>query len=172
MATVNGGKGSDAVEGSDLADELFGGKGNDSIFGGNGGDTIKGGKGNDVVFGGEGNDWLEGGNGRDQLFGGNGDDALIGGKGKDVLTGGEGSDTFIFRGNSSKDKIMDFDVENDVLQIAKSKKFDSAQDVADSADVNKHGDVVINLGGGDKIVLKGVSLEDFQTNPEDHIDVV
>jgi hypothetical protein len=87
------------------------------------------------------------------------------------LSGGDGEDTFVFDSGSGKDTITDFDVENDLLQIAKSKTIKNVADVIKHSTF-KNGDVTINLGHGNKIVLKDVSKADFKANPDDHIVVV
>ena len=152
MSTV-GTKGNDVLFGDDFADELFGGKGDDVILGNGGDDALAGNKGKDILIGGDGND------------------TLAGGKGKDILLGGEGEDTFVFAGKSGKDTILDFDIDNDVLQIKSTNKISTVDDVIGRADENKNGDTVINLGGGDKIVLKGVSLDDFKANADDFVEI-
>ena len=154
MATTEGTKGGDVLVGTDFAEALFGKKGND------------------VLIGNDGNDNLAGHKGKDILIGGDGDDILAGGKGKDTLVGGDGADTFVFAGKSGKDTIVDFNVDTDVLQIKSTSKITSVEDVIGRASENKHGDTVINLGGGDKVVLKGVSLSDFSEDPDSHIDIV
>ncbi len=86
---------------------------------------------NDVLTGGAGNDSLQGragnnaaneliGNlGNDTLIGGLGDDTLNGGAGADVLTGGGGRDRFVFDSiNTGVDRIVDFSVGEDVIQVS------------------------------------------------------
>ena len=75
---------------------------------------------NDVMNGGNGSDVLDGGRGNDMLAGGNGADVLIGGAGDDVLTGNNGPDTFVFAPGFGHDRITDFDVKNDALQISRA----------------------------------------------------
>jgi Ca2+-binding RTX toxin-like protein len=154
MATISGTAGFDVLEGTILADEISGGQGNDLLLGNDGSDELAGQS---------GNDWL---------YGGNGDDELNGGTGNDVLTGGDGADTFVFNAKSGKDVITDFDVDNDVLQITKSKVIKNVADVIKHTKQLKNGDLEINLGKGNKIVLKDVSKADFKANAADHIDIV
>jgi hypothetical protein len=55
----------------------------------------------------------------DILVGTSGDDIMIGGSGNDTLTGNGGSDTFIWNaGNTGNDVVTDFDIANDVLNVA------------------------------------------------------
>ncbi|CAN7663465.1 hypothetical protein [Rhizobium sp. LjRoot254] len=150
MATL-GTAGFDVLEGDEFNDVLQGLQGNDLLLG-NGGD--------DALSGGSGNDWL---------YGGDGDDVLGGGGGNDMLSGGAGADTFTFASKSGKDTITDFDVDNDLLQIASSKTIKNVADVIKHTKQLKNGDLEINLGGGSKIVLKDVAKADFKANAEDHI---
>ncbi len=118
------------------------------------------------------NDKLWGMGGDDKLFGEGGNDKLYGGSGNDKLTGGTGKDTFVFtKHNSGKDVVTDFDIKKDVLQIAKGTNgIKKAADVLDHA--KQHGkDVIIDLGGGNKITLKDVDLKDLKKHPGDHFDI-
>ncbi|WP_310221192.1 Ig-like domain-containing protein [Neorhizobium sp. 2083] len=82
---IDGGKGNDALQGSDnQADHILGGDGNDLISGLGGNDILEGGAGSDEIWGGAGND---------QINGGADNDTLIGGKGDDIINGGDGNDT-------------------------------------------------------------------------------
>jgi Ca2+-binding RTX toxin-like protein len=125
----------------------------------------------DKLWGAGGDDKLFGGQDKDQLFGGGGDDQLTGGAGDDKLTGDSGHDTFIFGKGSGKDVVTDFDVHKDVLQIAKNLNgIKTPEDVLDHA--KQHGkNVVIDLGDGNKITLKGVDLDDLKKHPGDHFDI-
>lgn len=81
-------------------------------------DVINAQGGNDVVDGLSGDDLLRGGTGNDTLIGGDGNDTLIGGVGLDMLTGGCGIDTFVLAANTGTDTITDFNVHEDLLQLA------------------------------------------------------
>lgn len=71
------------------------------------------------IDGGIGNDILTGSSGDDMIFGNAGNDTLTGGNGDDVLDGGAGQDTFIWTsGNSGEDTVLDFNENEDVLQLA------------------------------------------------------
>jgi len=63
---------------------------------------------------------LIGGAGNDTLNGGAGNDILIGGTGKDTLTGGTGSDMFRFIAKDNIDKIVDYIVVDDTIQLEDS----------------------------------------------------
>ena len=133
--------------------------------------TNVGGKGNDKIVGLDTKDKLLGKGGNDTLLGNGGNDKLDGGTGNDKLTGGEGKDTFVFGKNSGKDVVTDFDVTKDILDIAKGLNgINKAADVLDHA-VQKGKHVVIDLGGGNKITLKNVDIDDLKDNPKDHFHV-
>ena len=125
----------------------------------------------DTLVGTNFKDKLFGKGGDDTLKGKDGNDLLSGDKGDDVLTGGKGADTFVFASGSGKDTITDFDVKKDVIEIAKGiNGIKKPADVLDHAK-QKGEDVVIDLGGGNKITLKGVDLKDLKKNPGDHFDI-
>lgn len=124
-------------------------------------------------------DQLFGQGGNDKLAGGGGNDVVVGGTGSDSLSGGKGADTFVFgKGDFGKkaavDTITDFKLKDgDILQIAKGLAgIKTVKQLLEKADSANHGkDTVINLGGGNKIVLKDVKLDDFKKHPGDHIDI-
>lgn len=149
MATIGGG-GDGVINGSDIKDKIIGGGGDDTIRGAGGNDKLIGGRGHDRIVGGEGNDKLTGDG-----------------------QGGTYADTFVFGANSGKDVITDFEVGKDMLEIAKGLNgIKSASDVFDHAK-QKGSDVVIDLGGGNKITLKNVDLDDLKKLPaDDHFDIV
>ena len=128
----------------------------------NGDDKITGTKFKDKLFGKGGDDVIKG-------LAGN--DTIRGDAGNDKLTGGDGADTFVFGKNSGKDTITDFDVKKDVIEIAKGLNgIKKASDVLKHAD-QKGKDVVIDLGGGNKITLKDVKISELKKNPGDHFDI-
>jgi Ca2+-binding RTX toxin-like protein len=148
-----------------------------ATIGGGGDNTLNGTSGRDKIYAGAGNDILRGFGGNDKLVGESGRDRLIGGDGDDVLTGdgtvaGNYKDTFVFGANSGKDIITDFDVGKDMLEISKGLNgIRKASDVLDHA-IQKGKSVIINLGDGNKIILKNVDLKDLKKNPADHFDIV
>jgi serralysin len=161
MATNIGGGGDDKIVGKSFSDKLFGGGGKDTLLGGGGGDKLNGGGGSDKLGGGKGKDTLKGGGGKD---------TLDGGKGNDTLVGGGGKDTFVFKGKFGKDTIKDFKVKADTLKIKKAGKIKDIDDVISKAkQVGK--DVVIDMGGGKKIVLKKVDLDLFKAKADKFIDL-
>lgn len=121
----------------------------------------------DKLFGLGGNDTLKGQGGADRIEGGKGNDTLTGDKAK----GDSFKDTFVFGKASGKDVITDFDVKKDILQIKSGLNgIKKAADVLKHAD-QKGKDVVIDLGGGNKITLKDVKLADLKKHPGDHFDI-
>jgi RTX calcium-binding nonapeptide repeat (4 copies) len=156
--TLNGTDQSEILLGFGGNDTIFARGGNDLAFGGRGNDLIFGGNGNDHLFGGRGNDALVGETGKDHLFGGSGRDLLLGGPGKDLLVGGADNDTFLVRQGTGVDTIADLQA-GDRIDI-RDFNFASFQAVLNAAH-QSHGDVVINLGAGDQLVIADVKLSDL-----------
>ncbi|WP_016948862.1 FG-GAP-like repeat-containing protein [Anabaena sp. PCC 7108] len=76
---------------------------------------------NNNLTGNSGNNILTGNAGNDYLYGNAGDDILIGGLGNDTLFSGVGNDIFRFNSaNEGLDRIQDFVVGTDVIQISTS----------------------------------------------------
>ncbi|QZA81823.1 retention module-containing protein [Deefgea piscis] len=112
-----------AVNGSELADQIYGTSGNENILYGNGG--------NDEIFGQAGNDNLNGGTGNDTLTGGSGNDILNGGVGHDILNGGNGSDLFVLSNlAANSDTIQDFKV-----AVPDNNNTSSSGDILDITDL-------------------------------------
>jgi hypothetical protein len=91
---LDGGPGTDVVNGGPEADDIAGEGDADTLNGGAAGDAIAGGPGNDTLHGGAGGDTLNGDADDDALNGDGGDDALMGGPGADTNRGGDGEDSF------------------------------------------------------------------------------
>ncbi|MFA5952049.1 MAG: peroxidase family protein [Hyphomicrobium sp.] len=152
---ISCGGGDDIALGKEGNDQLSGDKGNDDLFGGDGKDSVSGDAGDDKCYGGAGNDSVSGGAGKDLIAG----DA-----GNDLLSGGAGYDVFDFDSGSGKDKITDFSVRQDVIDLSDLEQFSSFADVQ-SATSSKWGKTIINLGdtdldgNADTIELIGVSAK-------------
>ncbi|WP_296600426.1 calcium-binding protein [Phenylobacterium sp.] len=147
---INGNTGNDTASGGGGDDWVVGGKDNDSLAGGAGADLVYGNIGADTCEGGDGNDIVRGGQDADVLFGGAGDDYLSGDRGHDTLTGGSGADTFHSFGEAETDRVTDFNrAEGDRILL----------DAGTTYEVTQSGDdVIVNLGGGGRVVLEGVSM--------------
>ncbi|WP_374764328.1 hypothetical protein [Yunchengibacter salinarum] len=177
---VFGAAGADVLGGGAGSDSLFGGPGQDVLFGGRGGadadngDRFEGGTGNDSIFAGAGADTLAGGAGADTLFGGSGVDrlaggagvdALFGGGGDDTLTGGAGADQFFFGGDHGRDRVTDFNADQDTLFLANAEAaFANREAVlaAASEDVQGGSDGVLIMTGADSsLFLVGLTLNDL-----------
>lgn len=140
--------GNDVVSGGVLADVLQGFAGVDSIDGGAGLDFVQGNAGNDTLAGGDGADVVRGGRDDDVLSGGAGNDFLSGDRGNDTVTGGAGADIFHTFAGAGVDRITDFNRgEGDRVAVLSGTTYTVSQSGAD---------VVIDLGGGNQMILVGV----------------
>lgn len=143
--------------------KLIGNRHNDSVTGSNlhdDGDRIDGFRGNDRLVGLAGDDFINGGAGNDRMFGNSGDDILRGGGGNDVLAGQSGADRFIHRPGDGADRVVDFDLAQDVLDL-------SAHSITDFAEFrgllsNVNGGVQVSLDGGGAVLLSGVRAAQLQ----------
>lgn len=70
------------------------------------------------LAGGDGDDVLAGGGGADRLEGGAGADILLDGGGADTLRGGAGADVFVFVQDGATDRIVDFTLGEDRLDLS------------------------------------------------------
>jgi len=185
---LDGGAGNDHLYGDQGADTLLGGQGTDTVdyslmsarvtvdlsvsarnAGAAAGDLIRevenvtGSVYSDDLRGDHNANRLEGFRGNDILQGRGGNDTLDGGAGNDVMTGGVGADTFVF--NSGKDRITDFQLGVDTLQVARGLTDMTAARLIDSAHV-AGGATIIDFGGGHTLRIDGVTdprllLDDF-----------
>lgn len=110
--------GNDRLVGGSLPNPMWGGDGEDDLYGNQGEDEIRGGAGSDRIYGGKDND---------RLFGEAGDDWLAGDRGEDELTGGEGSDRFVLARGYGGDRITDFQLGEDRLQLLGDLTFDDLE---------------------------------------------
>ena len=187
--TLDGGDGSDLLFGLGGTDVLLGGAGNDFLYGGRDGDTAHGQAGDDLVRGNLGSDLLTGGGGVDRIYGGgsndtlqgdggndylvgeNGADRIEGGTGDDSLTGGlfgaggDGArDTFVFAPGSGFDRVLDFEVGTDRLDVS-DYGLTYAQIEAATQDAGANGaNARIDLTNGDTIYLLGVDANALSEN--------
>lgn len=138
----------------------YGAGGRDRIKGGGGNDTIFGGDADDDLFGNGGNDLIEGGDGNDLMKGGDGDDTLIGGPGDDMMWGNGGSDTFVFSPGDGFDKIRDFKVGVDLIDLSLVTSITGFDDLVFSGKVKK---VIVDYGDGE-VLLAGVKQSDLEAD--------
>lgn len=154
IESVFGGTGDDTLRAINTGSRLNGAGGDDVVTGRDGNDRLAGGNGNDLVVGGAGNDLINGNRG---------DDTLIGGAGDDTLRSGNGPDTFVFAAGSDDDVILSFRA-NDLLDLSgTTTDFTSLADVQSAATETEAG-LLIDLGGGDSVLLAGTDLEDIGLN--------
>ena len=162
---IHGGFGFDDVHGNMGDDTVSGGAGNDWVVGGKDNDALTGDDGDDIVYGNLGADTGDGGAGADLMRGGQGNDVLLGGAGADfisgdlgddTLTGGAGADIFNSFGDAALDRITDFNrVEGDRVRLDPGSTYTASQQGADT---------VIDVAGGARVVLAGVSLASLDAN--------
>lgn len=156
IENVLGGSGNDVVLGSSFDNYLVGNAGDDDLTGAEGMDVLRGNLGNDILRGGIGRDTLYGGKGVDTIFGGKGADLLIGGENNDFLTGGLGQDIFLLTATDSIDKIIDFSVVDDTIQLINTVftqlttlgTLDSANFIKGTAAVNENNYVIYDDSAG------------------------
>jgi Ca2+-binding RTX toxin-like protein len=165
---LRGDEGDDRLVGGDAFDDINGNMGNDTAYGGLGDDWVVGGRdqdllygedGSDVVYGNLGNDTLDGGIGVDIMRGGQGDDIVVGSwgddwlagdRGADTVTGGGGADIFHTWSEAGLDRVTDFNrVDGDRVNVLPGSSYTVSQVGADT---------VIDLGGGNQMILVGVSM--------------
>jgi Ca2+-binding RTX toxin-like protein len=163
--TLKGLGGNDALLGGGGNDRLDGGTGRDVLSGGAGDDSAVGGPEGDILLGGPGNDALEGGAGADLIVGGGGNDRIDGGPGNDTLRGGQGADVFVFRPGSGIDRIADFTMRADRVDLSGHPGFGGWADVQPALTAAQGG-TLLDLGGGDRVLLTGIdpaslSADDF-----------
>jgi serralysin len=147
---INGNMGNDTAHGNDGEDWVVGGKDNDVLYGDNGFDIVYGNLGDDTISGGNGADWVRGGQGNDSVSGGDGDDCLWGDRGDDTISGGAGADIFHSFVGAGIDRITDFSLaQGDKVQLDPGTTYTLKQVGSDT---------VVDMGGGDQVVLVGVQL--------------
>lgn len=81
------------------------------------GPVLYGTRNDDVLTGTAKDDHIEGGRGNDRLYGGAGDDRLVDGPGADSLWGGPGADVFVFVKDGETDRIYDFQLGIDRIDL-------------------------------------------------------
>jgi peroxidase len=133
-----------ALEGTEQKDLAIGSDWKDVIHTYGDDDDIYAGKGKDTVYAGAGNDIVNGEEGNDKMY------------------GEDGYDTFVFDKNSGKDKVMDFDVTEDKIDVS-SYHFASVGEVQDAMH-NTHAGVIIELDHDNSVQLMGVKAHDLSSS--------
>jgi Ca2+-binding RTX toxin-like protein len=177
-----GGAGNDTIDGGPAWDQMYGGTGNDTFYASQQVDWVfeNAGEGYDMVIAdspngyylyanieslalvgttpfGVGNDLdnvLIGSAIGNVLLGGPGNDTLDGGAGQDILYGQAGSDAFLIRKGTGIDIIADFAPGTDRIDLS-DYGFKSVA-TARALFQQVGGDVSVNLGNGDTLILMGV----------------
>ena len=161
---LNGTGHNDVIFGFRGDDDISAGGGNDTVFAGRGDDRVDGGTGHDDLYGEDGNDGLAGRDGNDELRGGDGRDFMVGGAGRDELTGGRGPDTFVMRTGTGVDTVTDLHSNDNIdlrgIDLA-ALGLDSAEDVIGAFRQRGH-DAVLDLGNGDKLILKDTRVSELE----------
>ena len=93
--------------------------------------------------------------GNDRIFGNSGADTISGGLGNDRVTGQQGVDTFVHGVGDGRDKITDFNVTEDLLDLTAHGFASFAAVQAEMSD--ESGDALINLTGSDSVILQGIA---------------
>ncbi|THH34411.1 hypothetical protein E4Z66_18415 [Aliishimia ponticola] len=153
-----GGSGNDYIEGGDGADLLRGNRDSDTLLGGAGADDLRGGGGGDDLQGGDGDDYVLGEGGSDTLTGGLGDDTLVGGFGSGNLDGAR--DTFVFEAGGGFDRVKDFEVGIDRIDLSDFGFTDFDTDVLPLTSEKSSG-LRIDFGDGTVAFLEGITLAEL-----------
>ena len=144
------------IDGTESAND----PGDDIIITGTGFDFVSAGEGDDIIVGGDGADILDGGAGSDIIRGGTNDDIIIGGKDADIMIGGSGADIFRLQvddfANGETDRIMDFEVGMDVVEI---NGVDTTKVQLDGNEVKYMNETIIRLSG-DVTGIQGEATDD------------
>lgn len=125
---------------------------------GAGNDSLQGNGRANVLRAGDGNDMLAGGGGRDVLNGGRGQDVLDGGTGSDILKGGLGSDRFDFHAGFGSDRVVDFQLALDTLQLDSAIWGGglTAEQVVSTYGSTGPGGTLLDFGGGNTLMIENV----------------
>lgn len=126
-------------------------------------DVLRGAGGDDILKGYLGNDRLFGGAGNDRVMGGSGADLLSGGRDDDSLWGNQGADTFRFKGGHGIDKIKDFEVGVDKIELIGASKSDMTKAVYYSSTGNYQFAFETD-DGRTKFIIEGLDRSDLDLN--------
>ncbi|MDJ0631870.1 MAG: DUF4347 domain-containing protein [Xenococcaceae cyanobacterium MO_188.B29] len=144
--TLIGTEAQEVIYGREGDDTVAGGEGDDLLFGNEGADVLFGNAnrllpsqadgGDDLIYGGDGEDYIDGKGGDDSLYGEGDDDYILGNIGDDLIDGGAGNDTLVgddfYRdggddifvlATEGTDVIIDFEVDNDLIELPATISF-------------------------------------------------
>lgn len=147
IENAEGGSGVDLIQGNDADNIIRGKKGNDELRGAKGADDLLGGNGADLLVGNGGRDTLDGQAGNDKLRGGSGKDWIIGGGGDDALRGGGKADVFVFDDDDGTDRIKDFELGLDLIDLS------GAVESLSEVEIDQNAKGVARISFGETVVL-------------------
>lgn len=150
--TANGSAAADSIRGSREADTIMAAEGNDSVGARAGDDVVDGEAGDDVLRGQVGRDVLDGGADDDRIEGGAGRDIIMDGTGMDILFGGAGRDVFVMTQDGVSDRIMDFELGLDRINLSAFGVSFNQLEIRDTA----AGFVAVEVGGEVLAIADGV----------------
>lgn len=123
---------------------IIGDAGDNTLTGTANGDSFLGLGGIDVILASDGPDNVDGGDDADSAAGQGGSDTLNGGGGEDLLDGGTGADDFVFAIGDGVDRILDFELGVDSIDLTRTAL--------------AFGDLTISDGAGFALVDYGADL--------------
>ncbi len=123
-------------------------------------DTLTGDSADNKIRAEAGDDNLSGRGGKDRLFGAEGADVLDGGTENDALFGGTGSDTFVFASTTGTDRVKDWEIGVDQIDLTDFGIGDAATALAM---FEQNGDHVRLNQGSDRLIIENVLLSDLST---------
>lgn len=174
---AHGGSGNDILAGMGGDDQLFGDAGNDTLFGNAGDDTLNGGGGHDQLFGGAGQNAFQiDGGGSGNLAMASADDQQLASslqddhgrgndKGNDDDQGNNGNhgDHGDHGGGGDLAQIMDFDPNNDVIDLSET----GTRTMDDLRFASDHdGGSIVTTSDGTKFQVVGFDPDDLEHHPE------
>jgi predicted extracellular nuclease len=109
---------SDRIQGLAKNDTLKGLAGNDKLYGDAGNDKLYGGEGNDIIYAGQGNDKIYADDGDDVIFAEAGNNKIDSGLGFDTVFSGSGRDAFVLASGEGFDRIENFTVSQDRIELS------------------------------------------------------
>ncbi len=133
----------------------------------NGMNEIRGGSGKDTINGTAQDDTIYGHGRNDVLYGHDGDDRLVDGRGTDILYGGAGADIFEFVPDHRTDRIMDYEIGLDKIDLS---GYDLVYNVEDLEIISTSDGAIIWINGdklrifsddGSSLTAGDFTMDDF-----------